>query len=313
MARARLAASGWIDCRMVSARTFPGIHAVLYALFDRAEQLDRAAMAAQTAYVRAMGADGVTVLGLATEVAKLSFDERAQIIRWARMDAPDLPLSVTIAGNGVAEQQALIAVAEDVGADWLILQPPIAGSYAAAEYVDFFARVGAETPLPFAIQNAPQYLGRSLSDDDIISLRDRCPGFTQIKSETGAIELQSLVARIGDKITVLNGRGGLEMTDCLRAGVKGFIVAPDVLPGVMRCWRSWQAGDHVGAAAAYAAFLPAATFAMQSLEHLVCYGKRIFGHRAGITIHDRAPAMRPSAFGLELARTWAEMPPAQEG
>lgn len=291
---------------MVGTGTFPGIHCVLYALFDATERLDPAAMAAQVAYVRAAGADGITVLGLATEVAKLTFDERCHIIRWARANALDLPLSVTIAGNSVAEQLALIAVAEKAGADWLILQPPLAGTYAAAEYVDFFARVGGATRLPFAIQNAPQYLGRSLSDDDIVTLRARCPGFTQIKSETGAVELAALIARVGPDITVLNGRGGLEMTDCLRAGVQGFIVAPDVLPGVLRCWRAWASGDIAVAETEYAAFLPAALFGMQSLEHLICYGKRIFGLRAGIPVHDRAPAMRPTPFGLSLAARWAD-------
>jgi 2-keto-3-deoxy-L-arabinonate dehydratase len=293
---------------MVGSRTFPGIHCVLYALFDAGERLDRDAMAAQVAYVRAAAADGITVLGLATEVAKLSFEERRDIIHWARADAPDLPLSVTVAGNSVAEQQALIVVAEEARADWLILQPPLAGSYGAAEYVDFFARVGAATRLPFAIQNAPQYLGRSLSDDDIVALRARCPGFIHIKSETGAVELAALVAHVGNDFAVLNGRGGLEMTDCLRAGVHGFIVAADVLPGVLRCWRAWASGDIALAETEYAAFLPAALFGMQSLEHLICYGKRIFGHRAGIAIHDRAPAMRPSAFGLSLAEHWASRP-----
>ena len=287
------------------AQVFPGIHCVLYAMFDANERLDRAAMALQVAYLRAAGADGITVLGLATEVGKLSFDERCDVISWARNDAPDLPLSVTIAGNSVAEQLALAAVAERAGADWLILQPPIAGSYSAAEYVDFFARVGSATRLPFAIQNAPQYLGRSLSDDDIVALRARCPGFTQIKSETGATDLHGLIARLGRDIAVLNGRGGLEMTDCLRAGVQGFIVAPDVLPGVRRCWQAWGAGDFAAAEAAYAAFLPAALFGMQSLEHLMCYGKRIFATRAGLTVHDRSPAMRPTEFGLSLVEHWA--------
>ncbi len=284
---------------------FPGIHCVLFALFDADERLDRAAMAAQVAHVRAAGAQGITVLGLATEVGKLSVSERCDIIRWARADAPGLPLSVTIAGNTVAEQHALIAVAQDAGADWLILQPPLAGSYSAAEYVDFFARVGADTRLPFAVQNAPQYLGRSLSDDDIAQLRTRCPGFTQIKSETGPVDLAGLAARVGDTLLILNGRGGLEMTDSLRAGAGGFIVAPDVLPGVLACWTAWQAGDRDGAEAAYAAFLPAALFGMQSLEHLACYGKRVFGLRAGIPIHDRAPALRPAAFGLALAARWS--------
>lgn len=285
--------------------TFPGVHCVFFALFDDMGRLDRGAMAAQVAYVSAAGADGVVVLGLATEVGKLTFEERCQIIHWARSDAPGLPLGVTITGNSVAEQQALIAVAESAGADWLILQPPLVGAYSATEYVNFFAEVGRSARLPFAIQNAPQYLGRSLSGDDIAALRARCPGFTMIKSETGPVDLAALVARQEDALSVMNGRGGMEMTDCLRAGCEGFIVAPDVLPGVLRCWTAWQTGDEAAAEAAYAAFLPAAIFGMQSLETLACYGKRVFGLRAGIAIHDRAPAMRPDAFGLAMAARWA--------
>ena len=286
-------------------RRYPGIHAVLFALFDAAERLDRGAMAAQMDYIRAAGADGAVILGLATEVAKLSEAEKRTLSDWAAEDRGDLPLGVTITGNSVAEQTALAAHAVAAGADWLILQPPLAGSYGAAEYLDFFARVGEGLPVPFAVQNAPQYLGRALSGADLAQLATRCEGFTHGKAETTAADLAGLVALCGDRLTVLNGRGGLEMTDCLRAGCAGFIVAPDSLPGSLACMARWRAGDVAGAEAAYARFLPAATFAMQSLEHLACYGKRIFGLRAGLAVHDRAPALRPTEAGLAFARHWA--------
>lgn len=284
---------------------FPGIHAVLYALFDGDDRLDRGAMAAQVAYVRDQGATGVTVLGLATEVGKLRFDERCDIIQWAARDCGDLPLSVTISGNTVADQVALLRVAEVAGASWLILQPPGTVTADNTDPTAFFVQVASHTNLPIAIQNAPQYLGRGLSVDDIIRLQSRCAGFTHIKAETSAVDLAALVARAGSGLTVLNGRGGLEMTDCLAAGAAGFIVAADVLPGVARCWQAWQSGALAGAQAAYGAFLPGATFAMQSLDHLLCYGKRIFGLRAGITIHDRTPALAPTAFGLARTADWA--------
>jgi 2-keto-3-deoxy-L-arabinonate dehydratase len=287
-------------------RRYPGIHAVLFALFDEGERLDRRAMAAQMAYIRAEGAEGAVILGLATEVAKLAEAEKRQLIDWAAEDRGDLPLGVTITGNSVAEQGALAAHAVAAGADWLILQPPLAGSYSAAEYLDFFARVGEGLPVPFAVQNAPQYLGRALSGADLAALAARCEGFTHVKAETTAADLAALIELAGEGLTVLNGRGGLEMTDCLRAGCAGFIVAPDSLPGSLACMARWRAGDERGAEAAYAAFLPAATFAMQSLEHLATYGKRIFGLRAGITIHDRAPALRPTEAGLAFARRWAD-------
>jgi 4-hydroxy-tetrahydrodipicolinate synthase len=289
---------------MVSGRV-TGIHCVLFALWDTEERLDRSAMRRQVEWVRAQGADGIVVLGLATEVGKLSLREKRDVVAWAAEDAGPLPLSVTIAANSVAEQVELLHAAEEADAALAILQPPLAGAYGAAEYVDFFASVGERTGLPLAVQNAPQYLGRSLTGADMSSLRARLPHLTHVKAETSAVDLASFVGAMGEGIIVLNGRGGLEMTDCLRAGAQGFIVAPDVLGGVLDCWRAWVAGDEAGAEAAYATFLPGALFAMQSLEHLVAYGKRVWGLRTGEPIRDRAPALRPTEFGLRLTQRWA--------
>ncbi len=286
-----------------------GVHCVLFALFGPDERLDRGAMRAQAEWVREAGADGIVVLGLATEVGKLTLAEKLDLVAWAAEDAGGLPLSVTVAANGVAEQREVLRAAEGAGAALAILQPPLAGSYGAAEYVDHFARVGEGAAVALAVQNAPQYLGRSLSGADVAGLRARI-GLTHVKAEMAAVDLAAFVATLGGGITVLNGRGGLEMTDGLRAGCHGFVVAPDVLPGVLACHRAWARGDEAGAEAAYARLLPAATFAMQSLEHLACYGKRVWGRRAGIAVHDRAPALRPTEFGLRLAARWAGEGPA---
>jgi 4-hydroxy-tetrahydrodipicolinate synthase len=288
---------------MVSAPV-TGIHCVLFALWDSGERLDRAAMRRQVEWARAGGADGIVVLGLATEVGKLSLREKREAIAWAAEDAGPLPLSVTVAANSVGEQAELLRAAEEARAALAILQPPLAGSYGAAEYVDHFARVGEGAAVPLAVQNAPQYLGRSLSGADVAGLGARID-LACVKAEMAAVDLAAFMAGLGDGIAVLNGRGGLEMTDCLRAGCRGFIIAPDVLEGVLACHRAWVQGDEAGAEAAYAGVLPAATFAMQSLEHLHCYGKRVWGLRAGVAIHDRAPALRPTAFGLRLAARWA--------
>jgi 4-hydroxy-tetrahydrodipicolinate synthase len=282
-----------------------GVHCVLFAMFDATGRLDRGLMRAQADWVRAAGAGGIVTLGLATEVGKLTFAEKCDLILWAAEDAGGLPLTVTIAGNGVAEQRALLAAAAAAGAVLAILQPPLAGGYAAAEYLDFFAAVGAGAPIALGVQNAPQYLGRGLSGADLGRLRQGLPRLTHVKAELPAADLAGFIAE-AQGLCVLNGRGGMEMTDALRLGCRGFIVAPDVLAGVLACWQAWQAGDRAEAEAAYASFLPGALFGMQSLEHLACYGKRIFGRRAGLPVHDRAPALRPSAAGLELAEGWAD-------
>ncbi|MFV0472760.1 MAG: dihydrodipicolinate synthase family protein [Pikeienuella sp.] len=285
---------------------FRGVHAVLYALFDRDERIDHGAMAAQVDYCVAQGCHGITVLGLATEVLKLGFDERTALAKAVgRALDGRLPFSVTIAGNSVAEQGAMAAAAADAGADWLILQPPMVGAYCADVYLDIFARVAASTALPVAVQNAPQYLGRALSAEDLARLKGRCANLMAVKGEDAAIGIRRIIEIAGADLHVLGGRGGLEMTDTLRAGCEGFVLAPEIAPVAARIFDLWAAGRIEEAEALYAGVLPAATFVMQSLEHLITYGKRIFGANAGIEIHDRAPCLAPTPFGLETAARWA--------
>lgn len=291
---------------MTSTDRFPGIHCVLYALFDQKQQLDAEAMRHQLQIVQRPGVHGINVLGLATEVQKLTLEEKRQIIMLAADSRTnDTVFSATISGNSVREQTDLAAYAVDHGVDFLILQPPAVGSFPAGAYLDFYCSVAEHFDLPMAVQNAPQFLGRSLSDADIAELCRRNPRFSHIKSETSAVDLSALIARCAENLTVLNGRGGLEMTDCLRVGCEGFIVAPDILDHVAQVFELWRAGKEQDAENAYRHFLPAALFVMQSIETLICYGKRIFAQRVGLTIVDRMPAMVPSRQGLKLADRWA--------
>ena len=281
-----------------------GIHAVLYALFDANGMIDRAAMAAQVSLMCDCDTAGITVLGLATEVQKLSPTEQRDIISWAAQDrSGERQLSVTISGNSVQVQRDLVTYALDKGADWLILQPPLVGNFSGDTYLDFFMRVADGFDAPFAIQNAPQYLGRSLSARDIARLTAANHNFSLIKSETSAVDLADLATTTGGDLTIFNGRGGLEMIDCLRAGAHGFLLAPDTIDYTSRVFSQWENGDQLAAEATFREILPAIVFMMQSIEHLICYGKRIFGARADIEIFDRAPALQPSKFGLGLVES----------
>ena len=276
-----------------------GVHAILYAFFDADEHLDRAAMRRQVEACLHVPVAGIAALGLATEVAKLSIDERRMLMEWVAADvAGAVPLGFTITGQSVAEQIAMVRHAEYVGADWLILQPPAVGQYDAAEYLSFFGRVMGATALPVAIQNAPQYLGRGLSDEDIQTLRLSHANFTLIKSEASAVDCARLIQLAGPGFQVFNGRGGQEMIGCLDAGCTGFLLAPDLVDYGARVMQAYDAGNRDAAAALHVSTLPAVDVVMQSIEHLICYGKRLFAVRVGMQVHDRAPALRPDATGL---------------
>lgn len=284
-----------------------GIHAIVYALFDRAEQLDRTAMHRQVELCLAAGVHGMAALGLATEVSKLTETERRTIMDWvAESTAGRVPLAFTIFGNSVAEQIAQVRHAQSAGANWVILQPPAVGAFGAAEYIHFFGRVAESTSLPVAIQNAPAFLGRGLTGDDLRKLNELHPNICLLKGEASAVEIEQVIKQTDRRVPVFNGRAGLEMIDNLRAGCVGFILAPDAIDYAVRAYEAYKAGNEAEAARIYSEMLPAVTFVMQGIEHLICYGKRLYGARAGIEIHDRAPAMRPTEFGEHLVGKHAE-------
>lgn len=283
-----------------------GIHVMVYALFDSDEQLDRAAMRRQVHACIDAGVHGIVALGLATEVAKLSETERRTVIDWVAEDVGGrLPLGFTIAGNSVAGQIALLRAAEAAGAGWVILQPPMAGSYPAAEYSRFFGRVADAATVPVAVQNAPGYLGRGLGPSELRALIERHPNIGLLKAEAAAAEIEPLLDELGSGVPVFNGRGGLELTDNLRAGCAGLIIAPDIADRAARIYQCFRAGDEKTAEAGYRDILPAIAFAAQSLETIACYGKRLFAARTGLTVHDRAPARRPTAWGLSQVDQFA--------
>jgi 4-hydroxy-tetrahydrodipicolinate synthase len=287
-----------------------GIWPILFAYFNADGGLDREAMRLQVQVAIGWGAPGVAVLGVATEVGKLSVEERRDVIRWAAEDlAGRLPLAVTIAGETVTAQRALADYAIAHGASFLILQPPPAaasGALDAAGCEAFFADVMRGQPVPMGIQNAPEYLGFGLSPEAIVRLAERRPEFRILKGEASSVIIERTIAAVGERLAVLNGRGGLELLENLDAGCTGMIVAPDNADLQHSIHLALQAGRPEEALERYRQVLPAIVFSMQSLDTLICYGKRIAAWRMGFEVlHDRAPALMPTEFGLRMAREHA--------
>lgn len=288
-----------------------GVYPMQYAFFDRHGNLDRKVMRRQCEAACNGGAHGIAALGLATEVGKLSVSERQHVIDWVTHDSGGrLPVAITIAGASVAEQTALARHAQAAGASWLILQPPPERGKPESYYADFFLRVMESIALPVAIQNAPEYTGVGLSDAALARLADTCPNFTLLKGEGPALTIRRTIEAMGERLRVFNGRGGLELPDNLRAGCAGMIPATDSFDHQARVYelmRSGSADDLAQAEAIYRRILPAIVFVMQSLDALICYGKRLAAARLGLgEVFDRQPAMQPHAFGLECVQRYAD-------
>ena len=286
-----------------------GIYPIVYAFFSERGGLDQRLMRRQVRACLAGGAHGIACLGLATEVGKLSPVERREVLALVASEvAGAVPLAVTVFGATVEAQLAFIDAAAAAGAAWVILQPPEIPNLDEPALLHFFGQVADAAPLPVAIQNAPQYLGVGLSPERRVELAGRHPNVRLLKGEGSAVEIEQVISATAGRLAVFNGRGGLELTDNLRAGCAGLIPAPDCFDYQVRIVEAFRAGRIEEAEALYRRILPAITFVMQSIPALLCYGKRLTALRLGLhlgQVHDRAPALLPTAFGLEVTERLA--------
>ena len=173
-------------------------------------------------------AHGIAALGLATEVAKLSDTERRSVIEWVAEDtaggcrwasrsrAPRWPSRLRCYARPRRPGQA--------GRSFSRL---LWGHTGRLRYIRFFGRVADAARISVGIQNAPAYMGRGLSAADFLELTRRHPNICLLKGEAPATEIAEVIALTQGRIPVFNGRGGLELTDNLRAGCAGLILAPE--------------------------------------------------------------------------------------
>jgi 4-hydroxy-tetrahydrodipicolinate synthase len=242
-------------------------------------------------------------------VKKLEAAERRLVMEWAAEDLRGrLPLAITVFGATPEEQIAFVRAAAVRGADWVILQPPQTGEpIGEDQLIDFFGAIADASPLPVAIQNAPQYIGVGLSSAGLDRLSRDHPNVRLLKAEGSAVETQALIELTRGRMAVFQGRGGMEFIDVMRAGCVGMIPSVEschVQARIFELMRTGRVEDEAEAERLYAELAPLIMFLMQSVDQFLCYGKRLTAGRLGIAeVHDRAPAQIPTPFGLAcLAR-----------
>ncbi len=283
-----------------------GTYPMLYAFFDADGRLRRDAVTRQIESSIACGASGIAVLGLGTEVHKLGRDERRSLVEWTVADvAGRVPVVVTIADGNVPDMIESAKFARGAGASWLILQPPRPPA-SGAHLVKFFGAIADAVDCPVGIQNAPEFLGIGLAPADLLALNAAHPNISVVKAESTALTVGGVIAELGGRMKVLNGRAGFELLDNLRAGVDGMIPGTETVDLQIGIERAMRAGDESRAEELYRKLLPAIAFIMQGLSTFLLYGKLIAAGRLGIApSENRIPSDIATPAGLAWAKRYA--------
>lgn len=278
---------------------------MMFAFFDDQERLDREAMRRQVEVLCEWGVHGLAILGLATEVNKLSLPERRMLLDWVVEDlAGRVPLAVTIAEPSIPGQIEFARAATDAGAEWIILQPPPVHGLKETDLIRFFATVAATVNRTVGLQLAPEFLGSGLSVDGLNELRRNSPNITHLKLETTPLAINRLVEETHGDFIIFNGRAGLELIDNINAGCSGVIPGAESTDWLVQIYKDLESGSPEGRARAIARERELSgllMFLFSSLDNFLIYGKALAGRRFGIkNVAPRQPAGQATGFGMSL-------------
>lgn len=239
-----------------------GVYNILSTPFTPEGALDTASLRRLVDATVGMGVDGITILGVAGEVQKLTDAERSEVLAIVMaVNAGRVPIIAGTSRDGTDATIAASLEAQQAGAAGVMIAPPTF-SQAGPGLTGHYQAIGDALDIPIVLQDFPPVNGVTLSPRAMADIALAVPGVTCIKLEdtpTPQRTAQTL-ALLDGKATILGGIGGMYMLDELRRGSSGIMTGfayPEVLVDI---WRAWDAGERDTAAEVFYRHLPLLIF-----------------------------------------------------
>ncbi len=197
------------------------------------------------------GTAALIVCGTTGEGATLSVQEHEDLFRFAAEKAAGrMKIVAGIGSNDTAAALDMAHVAEQAGADGLLMVTPYYNKTTQAGLIKHFTYVADRTKLPVIVYNVPSRTGVGVAPETYAVLADH-PNISGVKEANGDIAAFARTkALCGDKLTFYSGNDS-DTVAMMALGAKGVIsVASNLVPGaVSRLCALCLAGDFAAAAA----------------------------------------------------------------
>jgi 4-hydroxy-tetrahydrodipicolinate synthase len=200
---------------------------------------------------------GYLVGGSVGEVASLTLDERAALMREAARCRPaGHSLAVSISDNSIVNSRRLSEVAGEAGADMLMVSCPNYFGNSLEMLIEYFGAVGEFASADICLYDNPVASHTVLSATDVALIAEAVPRITHVKVTDTAIDKVAAL-RAATALVILAGDDAVIWNQLVR-GVDGAMVAlPMVAPEVAaELWRAYERGALDDAFAAYRRVAP---------------------------------------------------------
>jgi 4-hydroxy-tetrahydrodipicolinate synthase len=295
---------------------FSGVFSVLPTPFGPTGEVDHESLQRVIDLFIEAGINGVTALGVTSEVARLSERERGRVLETVLQHVNGrVPVVAGSTADGLQTCLQYTRHAREAGSAAVMISPPRMPKINSEAVVRHFSEVASANDIPIVVQDYPPISGYAMEPALLVRIAREIPAARTIKLEDPPTPFKisrilDLTARESDlDVRIFGGLGGVFLLEELMAGAAGAMTGfafPELLVAIVRHFRAGRVDE--------AADLFYGTVALMRFEFQESIGMAIRKEalaRRGAIAHAgiRAPGGqldRTTREALERVMKWAE-------
>jgi len=235
-----------------------GIFNILATPFDDTGAVDLDSLRMLVNFQIEMGAYGLTILGVLGEAAKLSVEERTQVMETVVETVNGrIPIIVGTSHPQTAICIDLSKAAFAAGAAGVMIAPPRMDDPTDEKVLVLYSTIAEQITEPIVVQDFPPINGVIMSPELIVSIAQKIPNANYLKLEDpplmqkiGAIRERSM------SIEIFGGLGGMFLLEELQRGASGTMTGFAFTEILVAVYETFNAGYPTQAEAIFDRYLP---------------------------------------------------------
>lgn len=290
-----------------------GVFSVLPTPFTAGGDLDLESLKRVVDLFIGAGVNGLTALGVTSEVARMNERERVQVLETVvKHAAGRVHVVAGATADGLRGCIEYTKIAREMGASAVMISPPRMPKLNSDAVVRHFAAVAAAVEIPIVVQDFPPISGFAMEPWLLVRIAREVPAAQTIKLEDPPTPFK--ISRIREaspemELRIFGGLGGVFLLEELMAGATGAMTGFAYPETLVRIVKLYHAGDVDGAAEAFYPYVPLMRFEFQ--EGLgMAIRKEVLRRRGVIECADiRPPGAKldaATAAALDRVLAWTE-------
>lgn len=247
-----------------------GVFNILATPFDAQRQIDFASLRRLVEFQIDKGAYGLTILGVLGEAAKMSVDERKQVVDTV-FETVAGRVQVVV-GTSHADVNTCIALSKAAfasGAAGVMVAPPRMNNPSDDDVIGLYASIAEQIDQPIVVQDFPPVNGITMPAEMLARLAEQIPNARYLK-----LEDPPLMQKIGaireatDKFAIFGGLGGMFFLEELERGAAGTMTGFAFTEILVAVYQKYTNGKHAEAERIFDQYLPLIRYENQPVINL---------------------------------------------